>query len=88
LELIIDDEIVSLYSGDTVVTTEGEYLIVSANGFDLQDNGICAEYILIDVKYGDMQGYLENLDEIWKFYNIKSVIPNYNSIERRKNNVR
>jgi hypothetical protein len=86
MELIINDENVSLFSGDTVVTTEGEYLIVSANGFDLKDNGICAEYILIDTKYGNMQGYLENLDEIWQFYNIKEVIPNYNSIERRKNN--
>lgn len=84
MDLQIGDSIISLLSGDTVVTKEGTYLIVSADGFDLRDESNKAQYILINVKHGSMEGYAHDLNEIWKYYHIIEVIPNYDSFERRK----
>lgn len=72
-------------TGDTFVTKEGkEYLVISADGFCLSDEGSKANFIIVDVKYGDMEGYGEDLNDIWRYYAIEKVIPNPYSSERRK----
>jgi hypothetical protein len=38
--------------------------------------------ILVDVKRGSMEGYDYNINELWKFYTIREIIPNKDSFER------
>ena len=71
-------------AGDTIVTDQGTFLIVSAAGFNLKDHEDKAEYILINVRHGSMEAYTDDLDDFWRIYSIRDVIPNYNSWERRK----
>ena len=77
-------ETIEFLVGDTFITKEGqELLVISAAGFDLSDDGQKANYILVNVKYGDMEGYTDDLNDIWKWYDIDTVIPNQKSHERR-----
>lgn len=76
-----------LKTGDIIVTDNGTYLVFSSYGFDLcNDDGDKVNIILVDVKRGSMQGYDYNIDDLWKYYNIRKIIPNKNSFERVKDN--
>lgn len=72
--------------GDTIVAEEGEYLVISAQGFDLSDEGSEARYILVDVKEGIMEGYLYSLNELWETYSVIAVEQNHKSLARYVNN--
>lgn len=79
--------IMDLMTGDSIITDHNEYLIVSAEGFNLiSDENVKVKFILIDVKHGSMEGYDDNLDNLWKYYNIKSIIKNNKSFERTRSN--
>jgi hypothetical protein len=78
------NETIEFLVGDTFVTKEGkEYLVISSDGFCLSDEGSKANFIIVDLKYGDMEGYGEDLNDIWRYYDISKVIPNPYSSERR-----
>lgn len=64
---------IDLKPRDTILTENGNYLIVSAEGFNLKDEGAEANYILINVKYGSMEGHVHSLDEIQTYYIVKGV---------------
>ena len=73
-----------LKPGDSFVTEDNlEYLVVSAEGFNLKDFGFEANFISISVKYGMMMSYHKNIEDIFSDYKVKEVIPNENSFERR-----
>lgn len=79
--------IMDLMTGDSIITDHNEYLIVSAEGFNLiSDENVKVKFILIDVKHGSTEGYDDNLDNLWKYYNIKSIIKNNKSFERTRSN--
>jgi hypothetical protein len=87
MELTNGTEIFEFLVGDTFVTKDGkEYLVISADGFGLSDEGSKANFIIVDIKCGDMEGYTDDFNDIWKWYAIDKVIPNLNSHERRNKN--
>jgi hypothetical protein len=59
--------------GDTIITDFNAYLIVSAYDFNLSDGENRANYILVDVRRGKIEGYYEELDEIKESHNILHV---------------
>jgi hypothetical protein len=70
-------------TGDTIVTNNGKYLIVSTDDFNLfDDDNERFECILIDVERGSMEGYYFSITEIKKAHNIIENHPNCNSYER------
>lgn len=84
MELTNGTDTFDFFPGDTIITHNGDkYLVVSAKGFNLFDDKDEAKYILVDVKYGSMEGYLCDLDELWQFMDIDKVIPNELSYCRR-----
>lgn len=72
----------NLKTGDTV-TDSGKYLVFSSSCFDLfNDNGEKVNIILVDIERGSMEGYDYNIDDLWKYYAIREIIPNKKSYER------
>lgn len=71
------------YVGDTIVTDYGQHLlVVDGSDFNLKDYEHEANFLLIDVKYGTIEGYEQDFYEIPDNYNIVDIVPNEKSFAR------
>jgi hypothetical protein len=80
MELMPGDKFLAANNANYV----SEYLLVSAEGFNLKDFGEPANLIVINTKNGDMESYFESLEEIQRDYKIVEIIPNKQSVARLK----
>jgi hypothetical protein len=81
--LTFDGKEKELFVGDTIITKEGNrLLLVSAEGFNLSDYGVKAEFIVINAKFGSMESYFSYFHEITESYDIADIIPNEKSFSR------
>lgn len=63
--------------GDVLETKEGQHLQLIDTTTDaiLKNGWDDVSHLLIDVDKGRVEAYLSDLDEIWRYYDIKRVVP-------------
>lgn len=70
-------ETIDIHVGGVLETDDGQHLQL----IDVTEDAITTRghdgilYLLIDVKTGHVDGYISDLDELWRYYRIKRVVP-------------
>lgn len=72
-----DGETVDIRVGDVIETDDGQHLqLIDVTQDAITTRGYAGiQYLLIDVKTGRVDGYVGDLDELWRYYHIKRVVP-------------
>ena len=68
---------IDVHVGDVLETDDGQHLqLIDVTQDAITTRGYAGiQYLLIDVKTGLVDGYISDLDELWRYYHIKRVVP-------------